>query len=62
MGIEDMEKAMIEGFSTASDYVREYGFGAGMGIPNMKKFADKLVILSEKNVGTQLEIAFYLNP
>jgi len=62
IGIEDMEKAMIEGFSTASDYVREYGFGAGMGIPNMKKFADKLVILSEKNVGTQLEIAFYLNP
>ncbi len=61
IGIEDLDKAMIEGFSTASDYVREYGFGAGMGIPNMNKFADKLVILSEKNVGTSLEMVFFLN-
>ncbi len=61
VGIEDLEKAMTEGFSTASDYVREHGFGAGMGIPNMKKFADKLVILSERNSGTQVEMVFFLN-
>jgi anti-sigma regulatory factor (Ser/Thr protein kinase) len=60
VGIPDLEKAMKEGYSTAPDYVRELGFGAGMGIPNMKRFADKLVILSEKNVGTQVEMIFYL--
>jgi CBS domain-containing protein/anti-sigma regulatory factor (Ser/Thr protein kinase) len=60
VGIEDMEKAMVEGYSTAPDYVRELGFGAGMGITNMKRFADKLVILSEKNAGTQVEMIFYL--
>jgi CBS domain-containing protein/anti-sigma regulatory factor (Ser/Thr protein kinase) len=60
IGIEDLDKAMKEGYSTAPDYVRELGFGAGMGIPNMKRFSDKLVILSEKNVGTQVEMIFYL--
>lgn len=60
VGIEDLDKAMKEGYSTAPDYVRELGFGAGMGIANMKRFADKLVILSEKNVGTQVEMIFYL--
>ena len=61
VGIEDLEKAMKEGYSTAPDYVRELGFGAGMGIPNMKRFSDKLVILSEKNVGTQVEMIFFLS-
>jgi CBS domain-containing protein/anti-sigma regulatory factor (Ser/Thr protein kinase) len=60
IGIEDLESAMKEGYSTAPDYVRERGFGAGMGIPNMKRFADKLVIISEKNTGTQVEMIFYL--
>jgi CBS domain-containing protein/anti-sigma regulatory factor (Ser/Thr protein kinase) len=60
VGIEDLDKAMKEGYSTAPDYVRELGFGAGMGIPNMKRFSDKLVILSEKNVGTHVEMIFYL--
>jgi CBS domain-containing protein/anti-sigma regulatory factor (Ser/Thr protein kinase) len=60
VGIEDLDKAMKGGYSTAPDYVRELGFGAGMGIPNMKRFSDKLVILSEKNVGTQVEMIFYL--
>jgi len=60
IGIEDLEKAMKEGYSTAPDYIRERGFGAGMGIANMKRFADKLVIISEKNVGTQVEMIFYL--
>jgi anti-sigma regulatory factor (Ser/Thr protein kinase) len=60
VGIEDIEKAMIGGFSTAPDYVRELGFGAGMGIPNIKRFVDKLAIISEKNVGTQVEMILYL--
>lgn len=60
IGIEDLEKAMTEGFTTADEKVREHGFGAGMGIPNMKRFADKLVILSEKRVGTQVEVVFFL--
>jgi CBS domain-containing protein/anti-sigma regulatory factor (Ser/Thr protein kinase) len=60
IGIEDLEKAMKEGYSTAPDYVRERGFGAGMGIANMKRFADKLVIISEKNAGTQVEMIFFL--
>lgn len=61
VGIEDLEKAMREGYSTAPDYVREFGFGAGMGIPNMKRFSDKLVIVSEKDIGTQVEMVFYLH-
>ena len=59
IGIEDLEKAMEEGFTTASDYVKEFGFGAGMGIQNMKRFTDKLVIISEKKKGTQVEMVFY---
>ncbi len=61
VGIEDMDMAMKEGYSTAPDYVRELGFGAGMGIPNIKRFVDKLVILSERNVGTQVEMILYLS-
>ncbi len=61
IGIEDLTLAMKEGFSTADDYVRELGFGAGMGIPNMKRFADKLVVLSKKGVGTQVEMVFYIS-
>jgi len=59
IGIEDLEQAMKEGFTTASDYVKEFGFGAGMGIQNMKRFTDKLVIISEKKKGTQVEMVFY---
>jgi CBS domain-containing protein/anti-sigma regulatory factor (Ser/Thr protein kinase) len=60
VGIEDLDKAMKEGWSTAPDHIRERGFGAGMGIANMKRFADKLVIISEKGAGTQVEMIFYL--
>jgi CBS domain-containing protein/anti-sigma regulatory factor (Ser/Thr protein kinase) len=60
VGIDDLDMAMKEGYSTAPDYIRERGFGAGMGIANMKRFADKLVIISEKNVGTHVEMIFYL--
>jgi len=60
-GIPDIEQAMKEGFSTASQKVREMGFGAGMGLPNMKKNADILNIQSEVGKGTRVEITKFLN-
>ncbi|MEN3042997.1 MAG: CBS domain-containing protein [Fervidobacterium sp.] len=60
-GIENIELAMKEGYSTAPDYVRELGFGAGMGLPNMRRFSDKMVVLSEKGKGVVVEMVFYLN-
>ncbi len=51
-GIPDIDKAMTEGFSTASDSARTLGFGAGMGLPNMKKYTDSLEIETEIGVGT----------
>lgn len=45
-GIEDIEKAMTEGYSTASDIARQMGFGAGMGLPNMKRSSDAFDITS----------------
>lgn len=55
-GIPDLELAMKEGFSTASQQVREMGFGAGMGLPNMKKNSDILNITSKVDEGTTVEI------
>ncbi len=60
-GIPDIDQAMEEGYSTASSQVREMGFGAGMGLPNMKKNADKLEISSEVDKGTTVEITMFLN-
>jgi len=60
-GIPDIDLAMQEGYSTASSKVREMGFGAGMGLPNIKKNADKLEISSEVNKGTTLEITMFFN-
>src|SRR5512139_3008605 len=51
-GIPDIELAMKEGYSTATAAVREMGFGAGMGLANMKKYSDHLIITSEVGVGT----------
>ena len=55
-GIPDIEKAMEIGYSTASVSVREMGFGAGMGLPNMKNNSDRLTVTSEIDVGTVVEI------
>jgi len=55
-GIEDIEKAMTLGFSTASDWVRDLGFGAGMGLINIKSCSDELHIDSTAGEGTRLEI------
>lgn len=51
-GIANIEQAMCEGFSTAPDEVRSLGFGAGMGLPNMKKCTDSMRIESTVGVGT----------
>lgn len=59
-GIEDIELAMQEGYSTAPDYIREMGFGAGMGLSNIKKNSDKFVLESEPNKGTKVYITLYL--
>jgi CBS domain-containing protein/anti-sigma regulatory factor (Ser/Thr protein kinase) len=60
-GIPDVEKAMQPGFSTAPGWVRELGFGAGMGLPNIKKFTDKMTLRSTVEIGTHLEIIIKLS-
>lgn len=55
-GIEDIDKAMQEGFSTASDEVRQMGFGAGMGLPNIKRNTDEMHLTSVPGEGTRLEM------
>ena len=57
-GIADIAKAMTEGFSTASNEVRNMGFGAGMGLPNMKRNADAFFITSQPGVGTDIRMEF----
>ena len=51
-GIPDIDKAMQAGWSTAPDEVRSLGFGAGMGLPNMKKYSDEMDVKTELGVGT----------
>ncbi|MEA2095376.1 MAG: CBS domain-containing protein [Candidatus Cloacimonadota bacterium] len=60
-GIPDVEKALQPGFSTAPGWVRELGFGAGMGLPNIKKFTDKMNLNSTVDKGTNLEIIIKLS-
>lgn len=60
-GIADIELAMQKGYSTASSEVREMGFGAGMGLPNMKNNCDELNIISEVGKGTLVEMSVFLN-
>jgi anti-sigma regulatory factor (Ser/Thr protein kinase) len=55
-GIEDIDKAMQEGFSTASEAVRQMGFGAGMGLPNIKKNVDEMILTSVPGRGTCLKM------
>lgn len=60
-GIPDVELAMQEGYSTATPEMRELGFGAGMGLPNIKKNSDDFKIVSTVGKGTKLEITIYIN-
>jgi anti-sigma regulatory factor (Ser/Thr protein kinase) len=57
-GIEDLSLAMTKGYSTASKEVRELGFGAGMGLPNMKKCSDDFYIESEFGKYTAVKMVF----
>lgn len=61
-GIIDIEKAMKEGYSTATPQVREMGFGAGMGLSNMKKNSDLMKISSVPEEGTIVELITYIRP
>lgn len=58
-GIANIDLAMQEGYSTATDRVRELGFGAGMGLPNMKKYTDEMRIDSRVGEGTTIEMTVY---
>jgi CBS domain-containing protein/anti-sigma regulatory factor (Ser/Thr protein kinase) len=59
-GIPDLDKAMTEGFSTASERVRSLGFGAGMGLPNTKRVSDEFEISSQAGSGTLVRARFAL--
>jgi len=58
-GIPDIALAMQEGYSTAPAHIREMGFGAGMGLPNINRWSDKMHIESEINVGTKVAATIY---
>ena len=59
-GIKEVSLAMQEGYSTAPDYVRSLGFGAGMGLPNMKSYTDSMKIDTEIGVGTKITMTVNL--
>ncbi|QBG46363.1 CBS domain-containing protein [Verrucomicrobia bacterium S94] len=59
-GIENIEDALTEGFSTANEWIRSQGFGAGMGLPNVKRVADKFAIESAVGMGTMVQAVIYL--
>ncbi len=58
-GIKDIDMAMQEGYSTAPDEIRSLGFGAGMGLPNMKRYTDSMEIYSTVGVGTRIVMKVY---
>lgn len=60
-GIADITLAMKEGYSTASDSVRSLGFGAGMGLPNMKRYTDEMIIDSVVGEGTTIKMTVYIS-
>jgi serine/threonine-protein kinase RsbT len=60
-GIPDVDKAMTEGFTTASDAAREMGFGAGMGLPNIKKNSDEFELKTEVGKGTTIKSIIHFN-
>ncbi|MBR0425494.1 MAG: anti-sigma regulatory factor [Clostridia bacterium] len=57
-GIKDIALAMQEGYSTAPDNIRSLGFGAGMGLPNMKRYSDEMTVESTVGVGTTITLIF----
>lgn len=61
-GIDDINQAMTEGFSTANDWIRSQGFGAGMGLPNVKRVSDEFAIKSAMGMGTMVQAIISLKP
>ncbi len=61
IGIPDVNLAMREGYSTADERIRELGFGAGMGLSNIKRNTDEMILTSESGQGTHLEFIIYLD-
>jgi anti-sigma regulatory factor (Ser/Thr protein kinase) len=61
-GIPDIDRAMEEGYSTASEKILEYGFGAGMGLSNMKRNCDILNIMAKPEGGMSITMVFFLAP
>jgi anti-sigma regulatory factor (Ser/Thr protein kinase) len=61
IGIPDVNLAMREGYSTANEKIRELGFGAGMGLSNIKKNTDEMTLTSQPGQGTHLEFIVYLD-
>ena len=59
-GIPDVALAMQEGYSTAPDNVRQLGFGAGMGLPNIKKYTDEMIIDTEVGKGTTIRLKVFV--
>ena len=59
-GIPDVSLAMQEGYSTAPDNVRQLGFGAGMGLPNIKKYTDEMIIETEVGKGTTIRLKVFV--
>ncbi len=59
-GIPNVELAMQEGYTTAPDHIRDMGFGAGMGLPNIKRYSDRLEIDTEVGKGTNVTITVYI--
>ena len=60
-GIKDIQQAMQEGYSTATDNIRSLGFGAGMGLPNMKRYTDYMDIDSKVGIGTTITMRVNIN-
>ena len=60
-GIADVNQALQEGWSTANDYIRSLGFGAGMGLANTKRVSDEFSIDSAKGSGTTVRSVVYIN-
>ncbi len=60
-GIPDVERAMEEGYSTAGSDVRDLGFGAGMGLPNMKRYSDEMSVESTVGAGTTVRMKIFID-
>jgi anti-sigma regulatory factor (Ser/Thr protein kinase) len=61
-GIENLDQVLQPGYSTAPEWIRQMGFGAGMGLANIKRCSDVMRLMSEPGAGTRLDILFLFGP